>query len=361
MVWIALADRRSARFSKIGLGAQARRAATAALPDAAPMLRGSIVAEGQVPTGDRPAHLLTGKGPRFQLSLQVLPSGAGVLVLAIGGVLRHVIVPLEWVRPGDTVRLIYSWDCALGWGRLAAETPMSDLQAMARVPQPQPVTLEQLHQCICGPTSAERDSHLNFVALYCGIEPLGPMPSLTAQVPVETAFGPRPASAIRRGDLLRCLSGGLVPVLQVLRRTVPARGLWRPVQLRSPYLGLQQDVFVSPSQRLVVGGSEVEYLFGREHVALVAQDLLGGSVAPRAEGGQSVPYFGFVLPEAQAVIVAGVPMQSVNIGRIRRKPPALRASLLAGLNRAHLPEHAPSPYPLLNAFEATTLAAQRAA
>jgi hypothetical protein len=84
-------------------------------------------------------------------------------------------------------------------------------------------------------------------------------------------------------------------------------------------------------------------------------------VALRAEGGQSVPYFGFVLPEAQAVIVAGVPMQSVNIGRIRRKPPALRASLLAGLNRAHLPEHGPSPYPLLNAFEATTLAAQRAA
>ena len=54
-------------------------------------------------------------------------------------------------------------------------------------------------------------------------------------------------------------------------------------------------------------------------------------------------------------------MQSVNIGRIRRKPPALRASLLAGLNRVHLPEHAPSPYPLLNTFEATTLAAQRAA
>src|SRR6056300_697223 len=53
MVWIALADRRSARFSKISLGAQAGRAATAALPDAAPMLRGSIVAEGQVPTGDR--------------------------------------------------------------------------------------------------------------------------------------------------------------------------------------------------------------------------------------------------------------------------------------------------------------------
>ena len=64
---------------------------------------------------------------------------------------------------------------------------------------------------------------------------------------------------------------------------------WCPVQLRSPYLGLQQDVFVSPSQRLVVGGSEVEYLFGCENVALVAQDLLGGSVALRAEGGQSVP------------------------------------------------------------------------
>ena len=361
MVWIALADRRSARFSKIGLGTQAGRAATAALPDAAPLLRGSIVAEGQVPTGDRPAHLLAGKDARFQLSMQLLPSGAGVLVLAVGGVMRHVIVPLEGVRPGDTMRLTYSWDCALGWGRVAAETPMSDLQAMARVPQPQPLTLEQLQHCICSPTGTARDSHLHFVALSCGIEPLGPMPCLTAQVPVDTAFGPRPACAIRRGDLLRCLSGGLVPVLQVLRRTVPARGLWRPVQLRSPYLGLQHDVFVSPSQRLVVGGSEVEYLFGREHVALVAQDLLGGSVALRAQGGLCVPYFGFVLPEAQAVMVAGVPMQSINIGRIRRKPPALRASLLAGLNRAHLPEHAPSPYPLLNAFEDTTLAAQRAA
>ena len=163
--------------------------------------------------------------------------------------MRHVIVPLEGVRPGDTMRLTYSWDCALGWGRLAAETPMSDLQAMARVPQPQPLTLEQLQHCICSPTGTARDSHLHFVALSCGIEPLGPMPCLTAQVPVDTAFGPRPACAIRRGDLLRCLSGGLVPVLQVLRRTVPARGLWRPAQLRSPYLGLQHDVFVSPSQQ----------------------------------------------------------------------------------------------------------------
>ncbi|MCW8842918.1 MAG: hypothetical protein OQK00_05830, partial [Rhodobacteraceae bacterium] len=58
---------------------------------------------------------------------------------------------------------------------------------------------------------------------------------------------------------------------------------------------------------------------------------------------------------------AGAYLESLDIGRLRRKGDLHAASLLAGLGRNRLPEHVARPYPVLGAFEASTLATQRSA
>ena len=73
--------------------------------------------------------------------------------------------------------------------------------------------------------------------------------------------------------------GGVVPVLHKLDRVVPARGSLAPVRLRAPYFGLLDDVIVAPEQRLVIDGSEVEYLFNQEAVLVPARHLVNGFAA----------------------------------------------------------------------------------
>ncbi|MFU8881639.1 MAG: hypothetical protein ACNA7Q_04670, partial [Rhodobacterales bacterium] len=67
------------------------------------------------------------------------------------------------------------------------------------------------------------------------------------------------------------------------------------------------------------------------------------------------------LPSHEAILAAGTAVESLFIGRIRRHPSKLAASLLTGAERSRLPDHASLAYPVLRSFEAITLAERRAA
>jgi hypothetical protein len=205
------------------------------------------------------------------------------------------------------------------------------------------------------------DRHMKFLALSTQIEPIGPMPSMTAHVPLATPWGQREVARLKRGDVVSAADGAGVPILQTVRRVVPARGSFRPIRLRAPYFGLLRDILVAPEQRLVIGGSDVEYMFGRERVLVPARHLVNGVSAMHASGGVTVTYHDLVLPGCDVVQAAGAPLETMFIGRIRRKPVMLAASLLAVFDRNGLPEHALSTYPVLRPFEAITLAETRAA
>ena len=161
------------------------------------------------------------------------------------------------------------------------------------------------------------------------IEPLGPMPALTGNVPIRTPCGYRRVGHLKRGDLILTEMGETVPVLHVIRRRVPARGSFRPVRLRAPYFGLRQDVIVAPHQRLVLSGSQVEYTFGREAVLVPARYLINGVSALAVDGPDELTYHQLLLPDHEVLLAAGCPMESLYIGRLRRKPEQLAASLLA--------------------------------
>lgn len=61
-------------------------------------------------------------------------------------------------------------------------------------------------------------------------------------------------------------SHGADPILQRMTRTVPALGSFAPIRLRAPYFWLLQAVIAAPYQRLIIRGSDVEYMFGQEPI-----------------------------------------------------------------------------------------------
>lgn len=366
MTWIAIRDRDDALFAPQGLARG--RGAEAAIPEAdldQPMPRGSLLLETRLSPYNAPQLLLglqRGFDNAMSLMLRAVPGGGISLVHTRSGEMCHAALTHDAeARRTDVLRITYSWDVAHGWARLAVERPDVAHCFQTVVRTPVALTLADVHDMIRNPAAAVMDEDVSFLAVSDRIEPIGPMPGLMASLPVATPYGARALGDLRRGDLVETLGGKVVPVLQVLRRTVPARGLFEPVRLRHPYFGLDRDIVVTPGQRMLIGGSRVEYLFGREHVLIPAGHLTGGAAGVREKGHALVTYTQLLLPEADAIYAAGTCLESLDIGRLRRKRDLLGASLLAGSARNHLPEHIARPYPVLGAFEANTLAAQRSA
>lgn len=133
------------------------------------------------------------------------------------------------------------------------------------------------------------------------------------------------------------------------------------MRLRAGYFGLTRDIAVAPDQRLVMRGSDVEYTFGREAVLVPARHLVNNVSAVYAKGPETVALYQILLPGHEAVMASGCAVESLYIGRIRRKPEQLAASMLAEIDRSRLPEHAKPVWPVFKPFEAITLASSRAA
>ncbi|MEM6579327.1 MAG: Hint domain-containing protein [Pseudomonadota bacterium] len=328
------------------------------------MTRGAIVLEARLTDTARPQILMsfsrTGLVPgRF--CLQVLPRGGIVLVDARGDDIRHATVPFMSDGRLDALRLTYSWDCKAGWGRLTLERPEVDCVQTVSFERPLPLPSESVEALMMARRDGVLGESVLFAAVADGPQPVGPMPALTGTVEVETAEGPRPVSGLARGDLVHTETGRLVPVLRMVKRTVPARGSFRPIRLRAPFFGLAKDAVVAPQERLVMTGTQVEYLFGREAVLVPAAHLVNDCSAFLAKGPDLVTYYHVLLAEHEAVLSGDCALESLYVGRLRRKPEDLAASVLAGFDRSRLPEHAKRVSTVLKPFEAVTLALTRVA
>ncbi len=362
MAWIAISDATESRFCPEGLGpqdpAESSRLNDGVLP------QGSLMVETRLSPDGRVQTLLSFERPYprpYKFSIQAVPGGGLVLVIADGDSVFHTALHHDSQDRADILRITYSWDVARGWGRLAIERPEYDRVAAVELTHAPPLQLEDIRVISTDARRRHLDMDVLFFAVADRVEPIGPMPSLTGDVPLLCQGRYEMASKLRRGDIVETLESGLSPVLQVVRRTVPAFGSFRPVRLRAPYFGLLRDVTVAPDQRLVVGGSEVEYTFGREAVLVPARHLVNGISAIAVSGMVTMTYVQVILPRHDSIIAAGCPLESLFVGRIRRKPAQLGASLLAPFQRALLPEHARSAYLMVKPFEAITLMQRRAA
>ena len=326
--------------------------------------RGSVVLETRLSPDGRPQTLINYKrddATPTSFSLMSTPHGSVVLVIAQGDEVIHEVLERGREARTDTLQVTISWDVHKRLGRFVVARPetenvlirhfaftrapmLADLTALAR---PQGLT--------------DIDPDVIFVALSTDIEPVGPMPTLSPSVRVETSQGLRFAKSLRQGDVVRAANGKLVPILHTVERVVPSLGSFRPVRLRAPYFGLIQDVVVSQHQRLLVSGPEVEYLFGREEVLIPASTLVNGYAGHYEPAPRFVTFHQFLLPHHDAVRIPDAALETLYIGRMRRDKVLLGASVLNDLPRALLPEHHRAGYQVLRAFEAITLAEARAA
>ena len=363
MGWIAVTDHDGGHFMPQGLGAP--QSGREVIPDASDLMaRGTLMIETRPAMEPRPQTLLSFSRSHpwhGGFSLQALPSGGITLIETQAGDVRHATLPYRLDDRTDSLRITYSWDAPARWGRLSVERPEVFGVASIALPPPHPIPLSDMRTVFTDPRQRQMDRDVIFAALSSRIEPVGPMPGLSASVPVLTPGGYVAVGRLKRADQVLTTEGAPVPVLQSLHRRVPAFGSFRPVRLRAPYFGLRRDIVVAPHQRLVIRGSEVEYLFNSEAVLVPARHLVNGFSALFAESPTMVSYHNLLLPGHEELDAGGTQTESLYIGRLRRKPDLVGLSVLSDCDRARLPEHPKPLWPVLKPYEAITLAMNRAA
>ncbi|MDA7427817.1 Hint domain-containing protein [Primorskyibacter aestuariivivens] len=290
------------------------------------------------------------------LSILALPGGSFSLVLSQGAMLAHKTLRLAQAGLGGEVRLSLAWDCDRSIARFAVEAVGDRAFVIGTLPIPKPLAAASLTSFeameICLPDTAE----LGFLAVSNDVEPVGPLPGLGVRSIVSTTFGPRVLGELACGDLVTTGAGNPPePVLHVAQRTVPALGSFAPIRLRAPYFDLQQDLIVAAHQKIFMTGSLVEYTFGREAVLVPAEHLVNGVSALRETHVALVTYAQVLLPSHSRIEANGASVESLFIGRLRRDPAKLGASVLCDANPTMIPEQASLASPVLAGYEARAL------
>ncbi len=364
MTWLAVTDHDERRFSLRGLGAEKQNDPLLADHPNALLTRGTILFETHPVADDRPVRLMgfaaRAPWPR-SLWFETLPGGGISLSQSQGQTQKRVEIRREDTVRRDVLRVTYAWDSTAKWGRLTLEQPEETTVISVPVETPVPLSLRDIRKLMLGGHGQIFAPEMIFAALSNDIEPIGPSPTLLDNTPMATPWGYMPVGDLQRGDTVSTRSSGAVPVVHRVSRTVPARGSFRPVRVRAPYFGLQQDIIVSPEQRLLIDGPEVEYLFGQEAVLVPARHLVNGFNALAEPSGPTVTYTQLLLPQHETMLAAGAELESLYVGRIRRHSEELAGSLLRDFDRSGLPEHGKPCHQVLRQYEAIHLARRRAA
>ncbi len=364
MTWLALTDHNDRRLSLRGLGADKKDTPLFADDSRTLLTRGTILFETRLSADGRPQVLFGYKNTHpwlRSLTFQAIPGGGIAMVQVQGKAITHAAIQHKEAGRTDVARITYSWDTTAKWGRMTLERPEETHVTSVAVANPRPLSLDDIRDLMLGRNGQTFAPDMIFAACSDQIEPIGPMPTLLPDTPLATPWGYKPASQLKRGDTVLTRSAGVVPVLHRLSRIMPARGSYAPVRLRAPYFGLQQDIIVSPDQRLIIDGPEVEYLFGQEAVLVPARHLVNGFAALQEPCGPTIRYTQLLLPGHETLLAAGTGLESLYIGRIRRKPTHLGSSILHHLDRNTLPEHGRPAHHVLRWYDAIHLARQRAA
>ena len=364
MAWIGLATQTERMFCASGLGAERQDHPLVDVSGNGLMTRGSLVLETRLsPEGrlqtliDFDSHGLWPGG----FTLKAVPSGGVVLIVTQGNEISHSAVKQPVKGRTNTLRIVYAWDSVAGLGRLSLQHPDSVMAEVALVHKPRPIRVADLRAMVLRHPSVQLDPDVVFLAVSDRIEPAGPTPNLIGSTQVLTPAGYRQVDTLKRGDSVITDNGETVPVLQTVHQTVPARGSFAPVRLRAPYFGLTRDMVVGSEQRIVLDGSDVEYMFGSEGVLAAAAHLVNGKAAVVPTLSPTIRYSQLILQKAYAVQMQGACAETLFIGRIRRDNRKFEASLLGRMNRNLIPEHGRTAHQVLQPFEAITLAQRRAA
>ncbi|MDR0808506.1 MAG: Hint domain-containing protein [Gemmobacter sp.] len=304
--WIALSDR--------DFGHQAE----GPLPEGV-LERGLFVAEIALPL-EGPQVLLDYRRGENALSL-LHDAGTGIgLMVRQGSELRRHMLPGPLPQPAGSgiAQLGFRWEPE-SWV-LRYELDGAVRKARGR-PAP-PLRLDDLARICAQDGLTWRHPGALWFGITAGAEPPPALPWIGLRTLVPTPTGLRPAGSLCRGEMV-LTHEGRVEVLRTVRHLdLPARGLHRPVLLRAPYFSPNRDLLVSANQQILLGGSNVEYLFDVEEVLVEARYLTDGTSALFDRRRAVVA--GVALELDQPALVAGEGVAFLSAGPASMAPSPLR-------------------------------------
>ncbi|NBD31030.1 MAG: hypothetical protein GVY31_13455 [Alphaproteobacteria bacterium] len=356
MRWLGLRQRYDRVFDPDGLGGTATAEPSA---EDALITRGTLLVEVElVPTG-RPVNLV-----RYSvldpwpasLSLVQEPDGTLRLLMRLGPRQLSVALRTELATRSDTVIVSFGWDGPGRTGMMSAYVPDTGCLWQTQVPGPFPLMLRDIRRMVLDDAACRCADLVTYFAMAEGLCPAGPMPSLDPQARIETPNGATRLRDLRAGDHVFDSDYTLREICWAGSVTLPAAGRFAPLRMRAPYHGLAEDLILAPDQRLLLAGTEIEYLFGQERVSAAVRHLSDRhSVEPAILRAPFVSYRQILLDQPAEIIANGAAVLSFDAQPLFSDPRLVRHSVLSGLNRENWPVVTRFGVPVLRDYEALTL------
>lgn len=305
-------------------------------------------------------HLARQDGwPRF-LSLSTTADGRIALIQRQGKAFHAISIDAsEEIGAGGRMRLSWRWDGPGRQSLLSLESPDHGTLRQQVGFDPLPIPRDDLELLLSGVGAARIGPRVDWVALGDHLHPAGPGACFAPATPIETPEGPRPASAIRTGDLVETADAGAQQVLWSGRVSLPSLGALRPVRLCAPVFGRTRDLWVLPHHRLALSGSLVEYLCGEDEVLTEARHLVDGCTALQPDRPATLNWQGILLQGHHLLVADGCLLESLDPGMLAHRPALAAMGALAEVADT-LPRRATPPCRILHEYEARTLTAMRA-
>jgi len=363
MGWIGIADNQSGMFQIEGLEDRPDVPNYLSIADGK-LLKGTLLFETKPADTNEQQTLLAMQSHehhREVFAIKTIQDKGLVMVDAQSKEPIHKALALPKDIENETMRITYTWDVTREVARLTCELPDLGIAEGTEIKNPNAIAIQDLYMLLVEMKQGRCAAQTDYLAISGRIEPVGPMPGLTGVAEIMTPQGAKPIHTLKRGDLVVTDQGESQPILNVAHRRVPCRGSFRPICLRAPFFNLTEDLVVAPQQRLALNGTDVEYTFTSENVLIAASRLIDSRSAYYTKGDGFVTYYNLLLPNHEVLDAAGCLTESLYIGRLRRKSQILKSSVLSGVRKSNLPEHAKTAYPVLKEFEAAALNSSRVA
>lgn len=267
----------------------------------------TLIIEGRLTRGGaRPVRLWAGHGDATeQFGLYRMPDGA------IRIYHRDLEISTEpgMLEPGETFLLHYHADADGREALVDIQNPDRGLRLLLRPHvSARPLLADFM------PQTERYLEALTLAAVATHAVPVGPLPCFESGTPINTPAGPVRVEDLRPGMIVDTLNRGPQTVRWAGQREVLCQGSMAPVLLRAPYFGLTQDCRVSPQHRILMDGTDVEYLFGEERVFIRAGDLVNGVSAKRDYTQPTRVFHHFLLDDHDCVSVGRCRLETLLLG-----------------------------------------------
>ncbi len=182
--------------------------------------------------------------------------------------------PAGYLFADEPVEFIFRWDIEGQLDLLQLRNLDTGNQFQTRLG---PMHISDLSQIV--PRSPDARLSIRYAGLANHLASANPIGGIAPDTPIDTPDGPVIAADLRPGMAIRTEKRGTQTIEWIGQTSQLARGRFAPVRMRAPYFGLDGDLNVSREQRILLSGSEVDYVFGTEQVLARASDLIRQNAA----------------------------------------------------------------------------------